>query len=89
MIPVQDLFRTNYYKKKPYYGSIDGTNFRIAMVKPEEGDAFFEVITWPGPYNFEKTPEEQKESRRFPFEDASMEEIAAYVNSFARGEAAE
>ena len=86
MILVQDLFRTNYYKMKPYFGSIDGTNFQIAMAKPAEGEPVFEVTTWPGPYNSEKTPAEKKTVRTFPFEDASMALIADYLNGFAAAE---
>ena len=84
MILAQDLFRTNFYKMKPYYGSIDGTNFRIAMATPEEGDPIFEVITWPGPYILVKTPEEKRTVKQFAFADESMAEIAAYLNGYAK-----
>ncbi|MBR1757193.1 MAG: hypothetical protein IJ744_00505 [Lachnospiraceae bacterium] len=82
MLRTQDLFKTNFYQLKPYYGNIGNLNFKIQKKQPEEGDAVFEVITWQGPYN-EETTKEEKTMKEFPFEDAQMEKIAAYLNEMA------
>ena len=54
---------------------------RYLIQKTEEGEEeLFSVTVWPGPYNFETTPEEKRSVRTFPFTEEAMEEIADYLN---------
>lgn len=39
-----------------------------------------EGICWRGPYIFDKTPEEQKHYKRFPYSEEGMIELTAWLN---------
>lgn len=79
MIQRNDLLTFNFYKKEKFTGSLQGMRYLIQ--KETEGEeAAFAVFTWPGPYNFAATPDEMKKKRKFPFEEASLERIAEYLN---------
>ena len=79
MISRNELLTFNYYKKEKFTGSLHGMRYLIQKESEGEEDAFA-VFTWPGPYNFASTPEEMKKKRKFPFEEASLEQIAGYLN---------
>lgn len=79
MIKRTDLLAFNFYKKEKFTGSYLGMRYLIQKASEEEQDVF-SVVTWPGPYNFESTPEEQKAVKSFPFEPEALEEIAEYLN---------
>ena len=49
---------------------------------PEEGDTVLRVTVWPGPYNFDTTPDEQKTSASYPFTDDGLTEVCDYLNKF-------
>lgn len=79
MIQRNDLLTFNFYKKEKFTGSLQGMRYLIR--KESEGEAdVFAVFTWPGPYNFETTPEQEKRRQAFPFEEESLEKIADYLN---------
>lgn len=79
MILRSDLLTFRYYKKEKFTGSFCGMRYLIK--KETEGDAeIFAVFTWPGPYNFETTRDEDKKKKTFPFTEASLDQIADYLN---------
>ena len=88
MVTAQDLFNTNFYDRiasRSFYGSLDGMNYRIKKEDAtEDAPAVFLVTVWPGPYNFEKTPDEQKTSVTFPYENAALADIAEYLNQYPK-----
>ena len=86
MITAQDLYNTNFYDRiasGSFYGSLDGLCYRIKKETAADTDPVFCVTTWPGPYCYDKTPDDQKTRVSFPYENASLAKIAAYLNQCA------
>ena len=79
MIQRKDLLAFNYYKKEKFTGSFCGMRYLIQKVQ-NDGAELFSVWTWPGPYNFETTPLEQKTEKSFPFTEEALDAIADYLN---------
>ena len=64
-----------YIKKDDFTGSFKGMRYRLS--KAGEG---MEVVIWPGPYNFIKTPEEKKQREEFPLTLEGKEEAVKWLN---------
>ena len=79
MVQRKDLLTFQFYKKERFTGSFCGMRYLIEKEGGEAGD-LFAVYTWPGPYNFSVTAEEQKTKHTFPFAEESLQEIAVYLN---------
>ena len=77
-----DIFNINFYKKERFHGSYKGMHYRIEKYAPKEGDTVLRVTVWPGPYNFNTTPDEQKTSASYPFTDDGLTEVCDYLNKF-------
>ena len=59
-----------YIKKEDFLGSYKGMRYRLAkrqIKEAEETKTVLEVIIWPEPYNFFKTPEEKKQKKYFEY----------------------
>ena len=63
--------------------------FRIARnpmedvsLKPadQKGEAVFEAIIWPEPFSFDNTPEEQKTTATFPFDEEGKKQMVDWLN---------
>ena len=82
MINASDLFHLSYYEKAAFTGSCDGMRFRIEKSPGSEDGApdQFTAWTYPGPFNFEHTPDGQKQSQGFPFAEESLADIADWLN---------
>ena len=79
-INKKDLLPLSFLQKSPYTGSFQGIRYRIE--KQEEGECkLLLVYTWPEPYAFSHTPEEEKEKKSFPFSEKGLEEIRQYLSS--------
>ncbi|WP_456089729.1 hypothetical protein [Oribacterium parvum] len=79
-INKKDLLPLSFLQKSPYTGSFQGIRYRIE--KQEEGECkLLLVYTWPEPYAFSHTPEEEKEKKSFPFSEKGLEEIRLYLSS--------
>ena len=79
-INKKDLLPLSFLKKSPYTGSFQGIRYRIE--KQEEGEEkSLLVYTWPEPYAFSHTPEEEKEKKSFSFSEEGLEEIRLYLSS--------
>ena len=79
-INKKDLLPLSFLKKSPYTGSFQGIRYRIE--KQEEGEEkSLLVYTWPEPYAFSHTPEEEKEKKSFSFSEKGLEEIRLYLSS--------
>ena len=79
-INKKDLLPLSFLQKSPYTGSFQGIRYRIE--KQEEGECkLLLVYTWPEPYAFSHTPEEEKEKKSFPFSEVGLEEIRLYLSS--------
>ena len=79
-IEKKDLLPLGFLKKSPYTGSFQGIRYRIE--KQEEGEEkSLLVYSWPEPYAFLHTPEEEKVKKSFPFSEEGLEEIRLYLSS--------
>ena len=79
-INKKDILPLSFLKKSPYTGSFQGIRYRIE--KQEEGECkSLLVYTWPEPYAFSHTPEEEKEKKSFSFSEKGLEEIRLYLSS--------
>ena len=79
MLKSTDLFHIPFYKKTSYTGSING--MRYSIQKAEENDEnIFKVWIFPGPFCFDKTADELKESKNFAFTEESIPLIADWLN---------
>lgn len=65
----------NYIKKEPITGSFQGMRYRMVKTGDE-----MEVIIWPEPYNYVKTPEERKQRKKFSLTQEGKEEAVAWMN---------
>lgn len=89
-IENKDSYGISWYEHaQPYLGSHMGMRFRIARnpmedvaLKPadQKGEAVFEIIIWPEPFCFEKTPEEQKTRAEFPFDEEGKTAMIEWLN---------
>ena len=79
MIQRNDLLAFNFYKKEKFTGSYLGMRYLIQKTAENDTD-YFSVITWPGPYNYASTDEALRVTRRFPFTEDSLQDIADYLN---------
>lgn len=64
-----------YIKKDDFTGSYKGMRYRLS----KSGDGM-EVVIWPGPYNFVKTPEQKKQRKEFPLTVEGKEEAVKWLN---------
>ena len=77
---VKEKFRLfNFIKKDDYTGSMDGMRYLLRKGSVE-GEERLEVVTWPEPYNYAKTPEEEKQRNFFSFSEGGLEEAADWLN---------
>ena len=83
MIDKNQILSFNHYKRgKAYTGSYQGMRYRIVLEKAENEDDTnkFRVDTWPEPFCYEVTPDEQKTVIRFPFSENGYEDVLKYLN---------
>ena len=75
-----------YIKKEDFLGSYKGMRYRLAKrqeineASPEETQTVIEVIIWPEPYNFFKTPEQKKQRKCFEFSINGKEAAVKWLN---------
>ena len=88
MLNREDLFQISFYQKSPFFGSINNTLcFRIRKcIRPADDGSdhetpVLEVVSWPGPYNFETTPDEQKTVHYEEFSEEGLDRITGYLNA--------
>lgn len=79
MIDKEKFHVFNYVKKEEYSASMDGMRYMLKKKETEEGAAL-EVIIWPEPYCYARTPEENKQRKEFEFSAAGVEQAAGWLN---------
>ena len=83
-IDKKDLLPLSFLKKSAYTGSFQGIRYRIE--KQEEGEEKSLLLyTWPEPYAFSYTAEEEKAKKSFPFSEEGLEEIRVYLSTLGNG----
>ena len=91
MITRKDVMPVNFLKKEKFTGSDTGMRYRMEMTKREvpkedgaDGETVEETVltvtSWPEPYGYDATPEEEKTHEEFPF---SEEGIVSAVSASA------
>ena len=69
-----------YINRGVYTGSYCGMRYRLSKETREEDAKALQVVIYPEPFSFEKTPEEKKEYKDFPFTQEGFDEAIAYLN---------
>ena len=76
-----------YIKKEDFLGSYRGMRYRLSkqQIKSSEGEEevtkdILEVVIWPEPYNFFKTPADKKQKKEFSFSANGKEEAVVWLN---------
>ncbi|MDO5538566.1 MAG: GNAT family acetyltransferase [Eubacteriales bacterium] len=79
---IEKMLPFQFVKKSPFYGSWKGMNYRIIA---KEGK--LETCVFPGPYIFDKTPEEKKTYAIFDFSEEGYDAAIDFLNKeFRTGE---
>lgn len=81
MVERKDLLSLNFYKKTPFYGSLKNMNYKIEAVDKGDDGKILRVVYWPGPYNFDTTPDTLKQESEFPYSEEGLCCIADFLNS--------
>ena len=79
MIQREDILSMEYLKKTEYTGCHQGMRYRLEAASDEEGKRL-KVTVWPEPFNFFRTPEEQKTSALFSFDEDGIVDAIAWMN---------
>lgn len=65
---------------QPFTGSYKGMRFQIVHPKPAEGEEnLIYLDIWPEPFCFEKTDDELKIKKIFPYSKEGYDEMIAYL----------
>lgn len=95
MITNEDVLSLNFYNYgNPFTGSYRGMRYRIIKQKEsknDEGEVLkplgLLVVLWPEPFSFEKTDDDLKQSRLFPFSQEGKEQAVDWMNEmYAAGD---
>lgn len=79
MIDKEKFRVLNYVKKEEYTGSMEGMRYMLRK-KETDGDAVLEVVLWPEPFNYNKTPEEKKQRMEFSLSDEGLSKAVDWMN---------
>ena len=79
MIDRQDILSMEYLKKAEFTGCHQGMRYRLEGVAAESGKKLRATV-WPEPFNFFTTPEEEKESAEFSFDEDGVTAAVAWMN---------
>lgn len=79
MIDKEKFRLLNCIKRDDYTGSMDGMRYLLRKAQREEEDCL-EVVTWPEPLNYAKTPEENKQRNYFPCSEDGLGQAVDWLN---------
>lgn len=86
MIDLHGQAGLPYINRGVYTGSYEGMRYRLRK-KEEEDKKTLEAVIYPEPFCFEKTAEDQKEAREFPFTDEGFQQGHRLAERAVRGPA--
>lgn len=78
MYDIAEFYRKNAVLNASYRGM----RYQVRRMTQEEGGETNDCLVatvWPEPYCYEKTAEEKKESRKFPYEEESLDKIYEWL----------
>lgn len=84
MVQRKDLLHLSFYEKSPYLGSDGPLRYRIEKSEEGEGDdkkKVMKVTVWPGPFSYDKTPEEKMSSKNFEFSEEALDDICEWISA--------
>lgn len=79
MIDKEKFHVLNYVKKEDYTGSMEGMRYMLKKKAAGE-EVKLEVIIWPEPFGYGKTPEQKKQRKEFPFSEDGLEQAVNWMN---------
>lgn len=79
MIDKEKFHVLNYVKKEEYTGSMEGMRYMLKK-KTEDEETRLEVIIWPEPFGYNRTPEAKKQRMSFAFSNEGLEEAVDWMN---------
>ena len=80
MIQREDILSMEYLKKTEYTACHQGMRYRLEMVVIEEQKKL-KATVWPEPFNFFMTPEEEKQSELFDFNEDGILDAIGWMNN--------
>ena len=82
MIERKRLLSLGYYKKAPSFTGSDGNkNYKIEKVEDKEaGTKQLLATVWPGPFCFEKTNDEKKQTCLADFSEEGLLQLVNWMN---------
>ena len=82
MIDRGRLLSLGYYKKAASFtGSDKNKRYRIEKFREEESEVDqLKATIWPGPFSFENTPDESKQSKLAEFSEDGLLELVSWMN---------
>lgn len=85
MIDLRGQAGLPYVNRSVYTGSYRGMRYRLQKKAKEEGECL-EAVTYPEPYSYEVTADEEKTFREFPFTQDGFDEAVAWLNEEYEGQ---
>lgn len=79
MIKRDDILSMEYLKKTEFTGCHQGMRYRLEGVSDEQGKQL-KVTVWPEPFNYFKTPADQKTEQFFTFDEDGVVDAIAWMN---------
>lgn len=79
MIDKETFQVLNYVKKEEYTGSMEGMRYMLRK-KTEGEQTVLEVILWPEPFGYGKTPEQKKQRAVFPLNAEGLGQAVDWMN---------
>lgn len=80
MISTEDILSLEFLKKADCYtGCKEGLRYRLKKLQKEDGTVL-QAAVWPEPYNFRKTPEEEKSYEEFDFSEDGIGDAVRWLN---------
>ncbi|MCR5719986.1 MAG: GNAT family acetyltransferase [Lachnospiraceae bacterium] len=90
MINTEDILYIGYLKKSEFTGSDSGMRYRLekweetSEEKDENGNDIKKTVLkatiWPEPFNFFTTPDSEKESNTFSFDEDGISDAVRWMN---------
>ena len=80
MLIRDDFLSLNFVKKEDYSGSYKGMRYLLHQAEVEE-EKKLQIYLWPEAFCFDVTPDEQKISEMFPFNEDGMAKGIDWMNS--------
>ena len=79
MIQKSDILSMEYLKMSEFTGSFRGMRYRLERVSEGE-EKKLKATVWPEPFNFFTTPEEEKRSELFSFDEDGVTDAVDWMN---------